>query len=251
MSRVTEATSPSQPVASRRPGPRGDGSAAGLVTASPFPGTLTEVAQLEERYRPPHRMVLDKAIDHLDDGCRQFIVASTFVLVGTSGSDGRVDVSPRGGPAGFVKVLDDHRLVIPDLNGNNRLDSLRNIIEHPQAGLLFVIPGRGETLRVNGRAFVTTADEVLDRFVDELRRPVTAIGVEVRTAYVHCAKAFRRGGLWEPERWPDDRVTPSGASLLRDHIGLTDVSVEAIEADLEAGYRLGLAADAPEPPSAG
>jgi uncharacterized protein len=213
----------------------------------PFPRSLTDVSQLAELYRPPHQVVLDKAIDHLDDGCRGFIAAATFVVVGAGGADGRFDVSPRGGPAGFVKVLDGSRLAIPDLNGNNRLDTLRNIIERPYAGLLFVIPGRGETLRVNGRAFVTTADDILDRFVDELRRPTTAIGVEVQSAFVHCAKAFRRGGLWEPERWPAADAAPSAAAMFRGHLGLQDVSVEAIEADLEAGYVAGLAADRPEP----
>lgn len=211
-----------------------------------FPGSLTSLEQLGQLYRPPSQLVLDKAIDHLDDGCRAFIATATFVVVGTSGADDRLDVSPRGGPAGFVKVLDRSRLAIPDLNGNNRLDTLRNVIERPQIALLFVIPGRGETLRVNGRAVVTTADEVLDLFVDDVRRPTAAIGVEVEAAYIHCAKAFRRGGLWEPERWPAADSAPSAAAILRGHLGL-DAPAERIEADLEAGYAAGLAADRPTP----
>jgi uncharacterized protein len=211
---------------------------------SPFPDSVTTLDALAELYRPPSQLVLDKAIGLLDDGCRGFIAAATFVVVGTSGADDRLDVSPRGGPAGFVKVLDERRLAIPDLNGNNRLDTLRNIVERPQAGLLFVIPGRGETLRVNGRAYVTTSAEILDLFVDDVRRPTSAIGVQVEAAYVHCAKAFRRGGLWEPERWPDPTSAPSAAAMLRGHLGL-DAPAERIEADLEAGYAAGLAADAP------
>ena len=212
---------------------------------APFAQTLTSVDQLAELYQAPYKTVANKAIDHLDDGCRRFIAVSSFVVLGTGGADGRLDASPRGGPAGFIKVLDEHRLAIPDLNGNNRLDSLRNIIERPAVGLLFVIPGRGDTLRVNGRAFVTTDPDVLDRFVDDIRRPVSAIGVEVQEAYLHCAKAFRRGGLWDPARWPAADAAPTAGEIFRAHLELDEVSPEAIDADLEKGYELGLAHDRP------
>lgn len=209
-----------------------------------FTDVITDLDELGGLYRPPSRLVRDKVLDHLDESCRAFIAASTFVLVGTRSSVGLADVSPRGGPAGFVKVLDEHRLALPDLNGNNRLDSLRNIVQDGSVGLLFVIPGRDEALRVNGRGVVTTADDVLDRFTEEVRRPVTAIGVEVATAFVHCAKSFRRGDVWRPERWPDRDVAPSAAAMFRQHLRL-EVPVEAVEADLEAGYEAGLAADRP------
>jgi PPOX class probable FMN-dependent enzyme len=222
------------------------------VTATPvspsFAAVLDDPAQLRELYREPHQLVLDKAIDHIDDGVRDFVSRSTFVLVGTCGADGTLDVSPRGGPAGFVKVLDDHRLAIPDLNGNNRLDTLQNIIATGRVGMLFVIPGLGETLRVNGAAVVTTDADVLDRFSGDVRRPAAAIGVTVDDAFIHCAKALRRGGLWDPATWPDASQRPSAGQILIGHTGLQGVTAEQVDADLEAGYELGLAADRPGAP---
>jgi len=215
-----------------------------------FANVLTATAQLADHYRQPSRVVQDKLIDHLDDGCRDFIARSTFVLVGTSAAAGGHDVSPKGGPAGFVKVLDDNRLAIPDLNGNNLLDSLHNIIETGQIGLLFVVPGLGETLRVNGTAVVTVDSDVLDQFTEDVRRPTTAIGVTVNQAYIHCAKSFRRGGLWQPESWPDAACRPSPAAMLIDHVGVEGVTVEQVEANLEASYTSDLEADRPEAASA-
>lgn len=212
-----------------------------------FRDVVTHVEDLAALYRSPSSRVLGKVIDHLDDGCQRFVAASTFLLVGTTSARGVGDVSPRGGPGGFVKVLDEHRVVIPDLNGNNRLDTLRNIVERPAVGLLFVIPGRGEALRVNGRAVITTDGDILDLFTDELRRPVAVIGVEVETAFLHCAKAFRRGVMWEPDRWPPADCAPSAAALFREHLRLGDLSVEAVEAQLESSYRTGLEADLPLP----
>ena len=144
-------------------------------------------------------------------------------------------MSPRGGPPGFVQVLDEQRLAIPDLSGNNLLDSISNIVLNPHVGLLFVLPGRDETLRVNGRAWLTTDDAVLDGFTAELRRPKAAIGVEVVDAFVHCAKSFRRGQVWEPASWAPD-VAPSAAELLTCHIEL-DATPEQLAANLEAGLR--------------
>lgn len=202
---------------------------------------------LAERYRPPRQLVLDKVVDHLDSGCRDLVTASTLVLVGTSGPEGHLDVSPRGGPPGFVVVLDDHRLAIPDRNGNNRLDTLRNVVATGEVGLLFVVPGQGETLRVNGRACVTVADDVLDRCTGELVRPTAAIGVEVREAFVHCAKAFRRGGVWDPTTWPGADDGPDVGRALADHVGLVGVSGEQVRTDLEAGYRRDLEAERATP----
>jgi PPOX class probable FMN-dependent enzyme len=209
---------------------------------APFDDVVTDTAGLRSLYREPHRLALDKVVGALDDACREFVAASPFVLVGTTSVDGTGDVSPRGGPPGFVQVLDDHRLAIPDLNGNNRLDTLRNVVEHGAVGLLFVIPGLGETLRVNGRGWVTTDDAVLDGFRAELRRPVSAIGVQVREAFVQCAKALRRSGLWDPSTWPSDDTRPSPAAMFKSHMGLGD-PVAAIEDVMEASYAADLAAD--------
>lgn len=142
-----------------------------------------------------------KKRDHLDQGFRDVVAMSSFVLLATADASGRCDVSPRGGPPGFVKVLDGRHLAIPDLNGNHLLDSLHNIVSNPAAALLVVVPGQDDTLRISGRARLTTDPDVLDCFDDELRRPVLSIVIEVDEAYTHCAKAFRRGQLWQPDNW--------------------------------------------------
>ena len=210
-----------------------------------FADALTDPAQLRDHYRTPSETVRGKVIGQLDEQCRNFIGRSTFVLVGTSSASGHQDVSPKGGPAGFVKILDEHHLAIPDLNGNNLLDSLHNIIDTGQVGLLFVVAGLGETLRVNGEAAVTRDPAVLDLFADELRRPRTAIGVTVREAYIHCAKAFRRGGLWQPETWPSAADRPSAAAALISHAGLDGVTEREVQSALEHSYTRDLAADLP------
>jgi uncharacterized protein len=210
-----------------------------------FGHILTTEAELAERYREPTSLVQRKVIDHLDDTARAFVGASPFVLLATSDAAGRTDVSPRGGPPGFVKVLDERHFALPDLNGNNLLDSIRNILANGHAGLLFVLPGRDETLRVNGRARVTVDDAVLDLFTDELRRPVTAIGVEVEQAFVHCAKSFRRGRVWDPGSWAE-LSAPSAAEMFTCHLHL-DAPVAATAAGLEAGYARDLEADRPSP----
>lgn len=212
-----------------------------------FSDTIDSLDGLRELYREPTDAVTGKETSILDQGCRDFIGASTFVVVSTSDGAGYLDTSPRGGPAGFVKVLDEQRLAIPDLNGNNRLDSLQNIIDEPSIALLFVIPGLGETLRINGSACLTTEASVLDLFTDELRRPKCAIGVTIEHAYIHCAKAFRRGSMWEPDAWPTVERRPSAGQILVDHSGAGDfLTGDQVETALEASYIADLAADLPD-----
>ena len=201
----------------------------------PFPAPITDVDDLRSRYRPLTELVLRKEIGHIDDAARTFIERSPFVVVATGGPDG-CDASPRGGPPGFVKVLDDHRLVLGDLAGNNRLDTSTNVVASPPVGLLFLVPGVEETLRVNGRATLTADPDILDAAVIDGRRPKIALGVDVDGCYIHCGKALRRGGLWETESWlsPEDR--PSAACILRDHVEL-DIEPEVIERALERDYR--------------
>ncbi len=216
-----------------------------------FDDVLTDPAQLADLYREPSQTVVDKDTSVLDDGCRGFIAQSTFVLVASANTDGDLDVSPRGGPAGFVKVLDQTRLAIPDLNGNNRLDSVKNIIDNGRVGLLFLIPGMGETLRINGRACITTDDTVLDLFTDEFKRPKTAIGVTIDQGFLHCAKSIRRAGLWEPESWPNPTARPSAGAILVAHSGLDGVVTgEQVDASLDQAYTQDLAADRPGGPAA-
>lgn len=212
-----------------------------MPAAAPFPGCLTDVAELAAHYREPSALVQRKKVAALDAVTRSFIEASTFVLVATADGAGRCDVSPRGGAPGFVRVLDDTRLVIPDLNGNNLLDSLRNVVDNPHAGLLFVLPGRDETLRVEGRAWVSVDDGLRDLFT-EVRRPVSVLCVEVTTAFIHCAKSFRRGHVWDADTWASIEA-PTALELLSCHLELT----EPIDpATFEQGYARDLAADAPE-----
>ncbi|MGY6501810.1 MAG: MSMEG_1061 family FMN-dependent PPOX-type flavoprotein [Acidimicrobiales bacterium] len=209
-------------------------------------GGFTDVvtaAELGELYRSPAQGAVDKVVDRIDGGCRQIIDVSSLVLVATSSADGRLDVSPRGGPAGFVQVIDEHHIALPDLSGNNRLDSIRNIIDTGEIGLLFVVPGLDETLRVNGSACITTAPDVLDGFTAELKRPKAAVGIEVREAFVHCAKAFRRGEVWVPDTWPTGESCPAIGQILVDHLGLVGVDGAAVDADLDAGYRATLEAE--------
>lgn len=207
-----------------------------------FENVIDSVEGLREFYREPSQVVTDKTIDHVDEGAAAFIAASTFVLVATS--DGtELDVSPRGGAAGFVKVLDEHHIAIPDLNGNNRLDTLRNVVTSPNVGLLFLIPGLGETLRINGTACVTLDDAVLDRFTDDYRRPKSALGITVNEAFIHCAKSIRRGNLWNTEAWAGADDHPSPGEILVAHAGVTDITGAELDGLLEAGYARDLAQD--------
>ena len=170
-------------------------------------------ATLRQLYRQPGDLVRQKVLDRLDDHARTFIAAAPFVLLGTANANGTADVSPKGGPPGFVVVLDDEHLAIPDLAGNNLLDSITNVVNGSGIGLLFLVPGIDETLRVNGEACLTTDPTVLDACAVKDRRPKAAIGVTVVEQFMHCAKAFRRSELWQPESWPGrDAVPPSAAS---------------------------------------
>jgi len=208
---------------------------------------LTSEEELLEIYRAPTDVVINKEVHELDIGCRDFIEASTFLLMGTVCEGGNLDVSPRGGPAGFVKVIDEKCLAIPDLNGNNRLDSIRNIIMEGKIGLLFLIPGLGETLRINGSALVTTDEEILEIFTDKLKVPKAAIVVRIETAFIHCAKSFMRGNVWKPETWLDKECRPSAGQMLADHSGLeSDITGDEVEAMLKAGYKHDLKLDRPK-----
>ena len=141
-----------------------------------------------------------------------------------------------GDAAGFVVVLDDHRLVLPDRPGNKRLDGMRNLLANPHIGLLFVIPGREETLRINGRASITRDPSLLERCAVHGKRPLLAIGVEIEECFLHCAKAFRRSQLWTPERWPASDVLPSYACMLFDQIKPEGLTVQDYERDIQESY---------------
>ncbi len=195
---------------------------------------ITDRTELRNVYREPGQMVLDKVIDHIDDGAAGFIARSPFMALATS-TEGRADASPRGGPPGFVRVLDAHHLAWGDLTGNNRLDSFGNIVERPDVGLMFMIPGVLETLRLSGTATLVRDPAVLEACAIDDRLPSAAVVVRVVECYIQCGAALRRSGLWDTETWPEPDARPSGAAILKDHIGL-EVPVEEIEADLATYY---------------
>jgi hypothetical protein len=203
----------------------------------PFDHAITDEAGLRRLYHQAHPNVRAKSIDHLDEGAQRFIALAPFVVMSSAG-EGRVDSSPRGGPPGFVTVLDETRLAIGDLAGNNRLDSLGNIVERPGVGLMFAIPGRGETLRVNGQATITTDPAVLDACRIDGKLPKVAVGVDVEECFLHCAKAFRRSGLWDPSSWPDLATVPTAGDLYKAHLHLDGIDAELIDADLEVAYEM-------------
>lgn len=211
-------------------------SMAEATLSAPFPGVLTMLDELRDVYPPPAGLAADKALDALDDHCRAFIALAPFMLLATADAQGDCDVSPRGGPAGFARVLDERRLLIPDFPGNRRVDSQRNLLENPQAGLLFVIPGLAETLRIQGRAWLTRDPALLGELAMDGRPPKLAIGVEVVEAFLHCAKALKRSFLWERERWPDRSGLPSVAVMLRDHVAQPGLRVEDVEDRLHVSY---------------
>jgi PPOX class probable FMN-dependent enzyme len=202
----------------------------------PFDHAISDLDALRAEYHDASQGVLDKTIDHIDAGARSFIERSPFVVVATFGPRG-ADASPRGGPPGFVKVLDRGRIAIGDLAGNNRLDTYTNIVERPEVGLIFLVPGLGETLRVNGRGTLTTDPAILDATAIDGRRPRVALGIDVAECFIHCAKAFRRSGLWDPATWTRPADLPSPAAIVREHIGI-EASADEIEADLEEGYQV-------------
>jgi PPOX class probable FMN-dependent enzyme len=204
----------------------------------PFEQTIETEDALRERYGfapgPPRR----KVIDHVDEGAAEFMAASPFFVLATS-SDTGCDASPRGGHPGFVKVLDPHRIAFADLSGNRLLDSFTNLVHQPAVGMLFMIPGMDETLRINGRASLTVDPEVLELVRIDDRPAKVAVGVDVDEVYIHCAKAYRRGGVWDAESWlaVDDR--PSAACILRDHVKV-DIDPQVIHDELEKGYAISM-----------
>jgi len=193
--------------------------------ATGFSHLVEDEASLRTFVAPPTSGTNDKVLDRLDRHARSWIEASPLLFVATADADGACDVSPRGGPAGWVRILDDRRIALPEAPGNRRADTLRNVLGNAMCALSFVVPGRQEVLRVNGRACVTADPAVLDGIPG---RPVVAIGVEVEELYIHCGKAFIRSHLWKPDTWPAVDSLPSLSEILRDQCGLKIAESEAL-----------------------
>jgi PPOX class probable FMN-dependent enzyme len=173
---------------------------------------ITTEAELRELLGVPAPAAAGKDRTALDDIHRQWLAASPFCLVATSAANGSCDVSPKGDPPGFTLVLDDRTIALPERAGNRRADGFHNILSNPHVGLVYLLPGRGDTLRINGRARLTRDPALLDRMVVKGHRPLLAVVVEIEQVFFHCAKAFLRSRLWEPETWQPGAV-PSRARI--------------------------------------
>jgi PPOX class probable FMN-dependent enzyme len=193
---------------------------------------ITTLTVLRQLYGCARERSLKKEIPALDAHAVQFIGLSPFVVLASGDADGHMDASPRGGEPGFVKVLDAHTILVPDAPGNNRLDTLENIIASGRLGLLFMVPGMDETLRVNGRAVLSTDPADLALCADARRTPALVIRLTVESVYLHCAKAFMRSGLWDASRQVDREQLPSMAEMMRDQIRA--FKGEEIEAETQA-----------------
>jgi uncharacterized protein len=175
--------------------------------------TITSIAQLDAIYGKPGQPSLVKEVDYITPHYRAFIEASPFCALATSGPEG-LDCSPRGDRPGFVRVADERTLHLPDRRGNNRTDSLKNVIREPHVALLFLIPGCNETLRLNGRAHLSIAPELLESFAVEEKAPRSVMVIEVDTVYFQCARALLRSELWNPSRHIDRKSLPSAGEML-------------------------------------
>jgi len=202
-----------------------------------FKRVVTSEGELRELLGEPSERAVKKETAALGEPACAFIALSPFLLLATANAKGKCDVSPKGDAPGFVRVLDATHLVIPDRPGNKRLDGMRNLLQNPHAGMIFLVPGREETLRVNGRACIIRDAAVLDSLLAHGKRPELAIAVEVEECFFHCPKAFRRSRLWEPGEWPDRAALPSMARVLFEQLKLADKTVEEYERESEEGLR--------------
>lgn len=198
-----------------------------------FRDTINSEEELRAIIGFPSKLVENKVISFLDTHCQDYISKSPFLLISTADQKGFCDVSPRGDKPGFVQILDDKHLVIPERPGNRKIDSMRNILSNARVGLIFIIPGMEETLRVNGKAMLVKDEDLLDSMKVKERKPLLAIGVEVEECFIHCAKAFKRSSLWDANSWIDKESMPSAAKILSDHAKFSNQDVVEL---LEESY---------------
>jgi uncharacterized protein len=194
-----------------------------------FNNVITTEAELRDILGHPNDIVTRKTINYIDEHCTKFIENSPFITIATADANGNFDVSPKGDPPGFVKILNSKTLAIPDRPGNQKADTFTNIIQNPNVGLIFLIPGIKETLRVNGKAKIVTDKNVLELLACEGKLPVFAIIVEVKEAFMHCAKCMIRSKLWINNS--DNKIVTfaSLAKTLVDHGKLLDITVEELD----------------------
>lgn len=199
-----------------------------------------EVIKSEEAFREimgsPGPRVLAKSTYHIDEHSKAFIKKSPFLLLSSTGKNGQATVSPKGDPNGFVEILDENTLLIPERLGNKRAETFQNILHNPNVGLIFLVPGKGETLRISGQARIVRDQALLKRFEIKGKAPLFAIGINVDEVYFHCAKAITRSKLWKTEHWPDVSDLASLAQIMIDNGKLSD-SKEQMEKIIDADAR--------------
>ncbi len=203
---------------------------------TPGPHSITTVEQLRAIFPPPSATATRKQIDHLDDHCRNFLAYTPFIAMGTTNPDGTGDVSPKGGPAGFITVLDDYHIAWGELPGNNRLDGYTNLVRDPRTGLLCLVPGIGETLRINGNAKLSTDPALLQQTAIDGKVAKIAVLVHVSEVFIHCAKAIRRSSLWTQAGWPDTTEMTKISRMIVDHAHIEGLEPEVLEASLDETY---------------
>jgi PPOX class probable FMN-dependent enzyme len=208
-----------------------------MVVETRFKQVVRSLEELREAFGEPSERSRDKVLTELDEHCRRFVQHSPFVLIGTAGTNGWCDVSPKGDEPGFVRILDDRTLLIPDRPGNRRFDSFRNLFENPHIGLLFLIPNAQDTLRINGRATIIRDEDVLETMAARGKRPALGIVVEVEEAFLHCPKAFIRSSLWDAARAADARPVASFARMLMDHARLEGVTEEEVQRSIDENIK--------------
>ena len=197
--------------------------------------TLRSAEAVRKHYGQPGHLALAKELDHLDRYCRDFIALSPFVVISSADKSGICNATPRGDAPGFVSVLNERRLLIPDRRGNNRADTMMNIVENPHIGLLFLVPGLDETLRVNGRVEATTDPDLLAPLAAQGRVPTAGLDVCVRKVFFQCGKAVIRSQLWNPEKRIPKGVFPTLGRILADQIAGTDTVT--VEKQIEDSYK--------------
>jgi PPOX class probable FMN-dependent enzyme len=201
-----------------------------------FTTIVTSEEELRALVGEPSELSLRKQQAELDAHCRAFIVLSPFLAIGTIDANGRCDVSPRGDAPGFVQVLDNKTLIIPERSGNRRVDTLRNILQTGTVGLLFMVPGVEETLRINGHAWLVRDEDLMERMAFQGKRPLLAIGITVEECFLQCAKALKRSHLWNAEHWPERSALPSLAEMLLDQTKLPNTTLADLEALFVESY---------------
>lgn len=199
---------------------------------------VTNNTELREVYQPPAPRAAQKVLDRLDVHCTNFIALSPFCVLSSSNAEGQADASPRGDPPGFVKVLDEKTLLLPDRPGNNQVDSLQNIVDNPGVGLLFFVPGMNETLRVKGKAAITTDPALLEPLTVAGKAPLSGLKVSVEEAFLHCGRALVRSGIWDAAAQIDRSSYPTYGQVLADQIAGADA--REIDADEDEANRVRL-----------